>query len=328
MLTAALAVGGLSATAPAVAISGGVPAAEGSYGFVAKISMIGRACSGALVDPQWVITAASCFPENPQGGTPAKDTTVTVGRTNLTGTAGHVAKVTGLVARSDRNVMLAKLDTLINDVTPIALGSKPAAIGEPLRVAGYGRTATDWVPDVLRTGMFTVTSSTATTLTLTGDNGADTCKGDAGGPAFREANGRTELVAINSTSWQHGCLVVSETRQGSTEARVDDIASWIRQQIPDEVTSGFNATEGTQSMVVRTQLHFFGVSATGTLRTGGNSVTGRRRWRTGCPARLAGPPFCSMVNTSMRGYVMPPVPFSTPRGTLSTGCSMIRGAPD
>ncbi|MEV6877768.1 trypsin-like serine protease [Amycolatopsis sp. NPDC051128] len=42
-----------------------------------QISADGRACSGALVEPALVLTAASCFPENPQGGVPAKATTVT-----------------------------------------------------------------------------------------------------------------------------------------------------------------------------------------------------------------------------------------------------------
>ncbi|HEX8864891.1 MAG TPA: RICIN domain-containing protein, partial [Lentzea sp.] len=100
--------------------------------------------------------------------------------------------------------------------------------GEVLRVAGFGRTATEWVPDRPRTGQFTVTATTATTTQVVGNNGADTCKGDAGGPAFREVSGTPQLVGLSSTSWQHGCLAVTETRQGSTEARVDDLGPWVQ----------------------------------------------------------------------------------------------------
>ncbi|HKN50987.1 MAG TPA: trypsin-like serine protease, partial [Amycolatopsis sp.] len=234
-LVVAAAVGGVLTAASASAISGGTPAADGTYGFVAKISMDGRACTGALLNPEYVITSADCFPENPQGGAPAKATTATVGRTNLAGTSGHVVKVTNLVTRADRGVVLAKLDTLITDVTPIALGTTAAANGESLRVAGYGRTNNEWVPDWLHTATMSVASSTPTTFALTGD--VDTCKGDSGGPAFRETNGRAELVGINSTSWQHGCLTVTETRQGSTETRTDDIAGWINQQIQPQTVS-------------------------------------------------------------------------------------------
>src|SRR5205814_9139296 len=126
--------------------------------------------------------------------------------------------------RTDRDLALAQLDTLIPDITPISLGTTHPATGAALRVAGYGRTATEWVPDQLRTATFSVASTAATTLAITGDNGIDTCKGDAGGPAFTETGGRPQLLGISSTSWQHGCTAVTETRQGSTETRVDDLA--------------------------------------------------------------------------------------------------------
>ncbi|WP_176930034.1 S1 family peptidase, partial [Lentzea albidocapillata] len=232
-MAAAVAASGLLAAGPAQAVSGGTPVPDGTYQFVAKVEIEGRACTGALIDPQWVITASSCFPENAQrAGAPAKPTTVTIGRTNLAGTAGRVAKVTTLVPRVDRNVMLARLDTIINDIAPIPVSTTAPSAGETLRVAGYGRTATEWVPDRLAVTEFTAGAVADTTLALTNSAGADTCKGDAGGPAFRETAGRVELVAVNSTSWQHGCLGVTETRQGSTESRVDNLADWIRQLGP------------------------------------------------------------------------------------------------
>src|SRR3954470_948805 len=104
-------------TWPADAVSGGAAA---NLGFAVKIAMEGRGCSGALVEPTLVLTAASCFPENPQGGAPAKATTVTVG--------GHTTKVTTLLTRSDRDAALARIDTTITDVAPLALS---AAVGVP-----------------------------------------------------------------------------------------------------------------------------------------------------------------------------------------------------
>jgi hypothetical protein len=38
------------------------------------------------------------------------------------------------------------------------------------------------------------------------------------------------VAAVVSTSWQHGCLTETETRQGTTATRVDDLSGWIRSQ--------------------------------------------------------------------------------------------------
>ncbi|MEU7785879.1 ricin-type beta-trefoil lectin domain protein [Amycolatopsis sp. NPDC049159] len=222
---------GFVAAGPAGAIAGGSQAAEGTYSYVAKVNTAGRGCTGALVAPQWVLTATTCFGDaaTPAGPPPAA-ATVTVG--------GRTTAVASLVPRPDRNLVLARLDAPVFTVAPVALGTSPVSTGETLRLAGYGRTATEWVPDRLSTATFTVASSTATTLNVTAD--ATTCKGDAGGPALRETGGATELVAINNASWQHGCIGETETRNGTTETRLDDLTDWVRAQIPPYAIRNFN----------------------------------------------------------------------------------------
>ncbi|WIX88951.1 FG-GAP-like repeat-containing protein [Amycolatopsis sp. DG1A-15b] len=226
----------LAATAagivPASAVSGGT--GTDAYGFAARLTAEGRACSGALVAPGWLLTAASCFPENPQGGVPAKATTALVGR------PGRTAKVTDVVVRADRGVALARLDTTFTDVPAVALPATSLVVGEPLRLIGYGRTSTEWVPDQPHSAVFTSAAGTTGTLTLTGANGADACKGDAGGPVIREIGGVTELFAVASTSWQHGCFGETETRQGTTAQRIDDLSRWIRGQVLAPTARGGN----------------------------------------------------------------------------------------
>ncbi|MCR3753297.1 FG-GAP-like repeat-containing protein [Lentzea californiensis] len=200
----------------AQALSGGSVVPDGAYKFIAKISSgTTAACTGALIDPMWVLTGKGCTPAG---------ATVSV--------AGKNIGIAWVVTRADRDAVLVRLSGPVEGGSPIAIGSAPVQ-GEVLRVAGFGRTITEWVPDRPRTSLFTVGSANGQTVALTGNDGVDTCKGDAGGPVFREVGGVPQLVGLNSTSWQRGCIGVSETRQGSTAARTDNLGDWFASELLD-----------------------------------------------------------------------------------------------
>ncbi|MCC2279117.1 trypsin-like serine protease [Streptomyces sp. ET3-23] len=227
------------AGAPAHAVVGDA-AKDGQYAFTAKID-IGdgkRSCTGALVESQWVLTAASCFADDPSqgfritGGAPKQKATVTVGRTDLSTETGTSTEAVELVPRGDRDLVLVKLAKPVSGVAPVAVGTTAPRQGEELRVSGYGRTKDEWAAVRLHTGSFTVGSVSGSTIELTGKSaGAAVCKGDSGGPAFREKDGRFELVGINSTSLQGGCWGSDEAETGTAavDARVDDVADWVQQ---------------------------------------------------------------------------------------------------
>ncbi|WP_327436407.1 S1 family peptidase (plasmid) [Streptomyces sp. NBC_01201] len=229
LLTAAVSVGSLTGV-PAQAVDGDA-AANGANTFTAKVDVGGvRACSGTLINNQWLITAASCFVDDPAqaralaAGAPKLKSTATIGRTNLTGTMGQVREITQLIPRTDRDLVLAKLASPVSGPSFLHPATTAPVAEEALKTAGYGRTKDTWVPNTLHTGALTAGPVEATSIAV---DGTPLCKGDTGAPVFREKNGRPELAAIATNSWQGGCLGSDESRTGAIASRVDDIRAWI-----------------------------------------------------------------------------------------------------
>ncbi|MGW2255306.1 RICIN domain-containing protein [Kitasatospora sp. NPDC001660] len=226
-----------SSASSATAAESAVPSATGDlpYPAIARIT-IGdpghpgsRACTGTLIAPQWVLSAASCFADNPNDLS-----TVPAGlsKNQITATiAGRDFGAFALVPRTDRDVVMVRLVDPVNDVTPVAVATTAPATGEDFQVLGFGRTRTEWVPAQPHSATFTSGTVTASGFALAVKTPADAtvCKGDAGGPALRAKNGGYELAAVTSRAWQGGCLGSSETRTGAIDVRVDDLASWIQQ---------------------------------------------------------------------------------------------------
>jgi hypothetical protein len=225
----------LTGAHPAYGIAGGTPAADGEYAFVAhlQIGAYERACTGALIDPEWVVTAAACFRQDGQAvpaGRPPLPTTVTLGA----GLRGARLTVTELAPHAGRDVVLAKLASPVIDVNPAAVAATAPAAGETLQVAGFGRTATAWVPGRLHTTALNVQAVADATIDLAGSAAGAVCKGDAGGPTWRvRADGGVDLVGVHTASNQSGCLGVAASGEPAraTDTRLDTIADWIRQTV-------------------------------------------------------------------------------------------------
>ncbi|MGW0461319.1 trypsin-like serine protease [Streptomyces tendae] len=249
----------LMTASPVAAVTGPAADSDTTHAYTAQL-VIGdhdRGCSGVLVDTEWLLTAASCFADNPAeslavpAGKPARTTTATIGRADLTGTGGAVRTVVELVPRTDRDLVLARLNRPVANVTPLALAGAAPTTGEQLTLAGYGRSKTEWAPLNLHTGVFSVDASDATTATVTGQDGAAACMGDTGGPLVRTVNGTQQLAALSSRSYQGGCFGIdaAETRTGGVVTRVDDLDSWVASKAGANRITDFNC-DGVEDIAV------------------------------------------------------------------------------
>ena len=238
LLVPALTAGLLAGAANAIA--NGEPVPDGKYTFSVKLTMTGiptadggrrnSACSGALIAPRWVITAGHCFRtfDGTRVEYPVADlTTATVGRTDLSGTGGHVIKVVAVRQSPTADVSLAKLETPIHDIKPIRVGRQAPAIDSVVRLTGYGSvTSTNPVPETrLRTGQMTVVSLSDSVTGMQGyapQPNTTPCPYDSGAPFFLEKRAaRPILVAVvsNGPSCPHTSV--------ESAARTDNIADWI-----------------------------------------------------------------------------------------------------
>jgi hypothetical protein len=231
----ALTLGLVAVSGPALGV-GGSPAPAAGYDFMARIHVgdpAFEACTGALIDPAWIVTDRSCFTQ--VGGivpsVPWLATTATVGST---GARGQVRSIVEVVSHPDRNLVVARLATPITAYAPVRIGTRAPAVGEELTVAGFGRTATEWVPDRVHVGSFSVRTVAAATVSVepaSQTTPATICKGDAGAPVVRPTGSGVELVGVTNEAGQGGCFGVpaTQTGRGAVQSRVDDLTTWVRQ---------------------------------------------------------------------------------------------------
>jgi secreted trypsin-like serine protease len=224
----------------ASAVARGADVAEGSYRFSAKPTMTGipkldggrrnSGCSGALIAPQWIITAGHCFRDarSVRVERPVADvTTVTLGRANVADGSGEKRTVVAVRQYWAADIAVAKLDAPIDIIDPLPRPDAAPAVGDVLRLTGWRADRSDNpAPSVqLRTGQVTVAAVRATTLGVTGlapapDTSA--CPYDSGAPYFRETEQGPVLAAVESTG--PSCPHSSE----ETAARVDPATACIR----------------------------------------------------------------------------------------------------
>jgi secreted trypsin-like serine protease len=228
----------VTGTGSAQAIAKGATAAEGQFPFAVQLRFTGitradgtrydSACSGALISAGWIMTAGHCFHDgnrNRVEGAPRYTATARLGTANTTDpAAGQTRRVVWVRQSSTNDIAVARLDTPVSGITPVALNTRKPVRGQVLTFAGWGATSgTGSWSDQLYYGRVKVAAVKTSTLGVVGQWPAPTtsaCNYDSGAPYF--AGSPPVLVSVESTG------PTCPHSQQETTARVDTVASWVR----------------------------------------------------------------------------------------------------
>ncbi|RXN28514.1 enteropeptidase [Labeo rohita] len=233
-------------------VVGGQDAQKGAWPWIASLRWLGRhACGAALIDREWLITAAHCvYGKNVH----LSNWAVVLGlhsqyETDNTNKQVHSIDQVIMHKRYNRRTKesdfaLMHLQTPANYtdyVQPICLPDAGAPIEEGRKcfIAGWGLTAEDGTTaDVLQEAVVPLLSNKQCQEWLPeynftermlcagyAEGGVDTCKGDSGGPLMCEEAGGWVLVGV--TSFGVGC---GRPQRPGAYARVSQFIEWVSEK--------------------------------------------------------------------------------------------------
>jgi secreted trypsin-like serine protease len=189
-----------------------------------------EACTGTLVTPRGVVTAAHCVLGSDSASVVLGERLDNGGRLSAQSYAHPAYDPQTL----DNDVAALVLDVPVTDVAPARVFTGPIAsdfVGDPIRLVGFGTNGAK--------------QQGATTIVAVREqdffhraNPARVCFGDSGGPAFATFDGVEQLIGIASGG-------DPECRRIGRHERADTYASFFSRILPDWPTTGDIETQAT-----------------------------------------------------------------------------------
>ncbi|CAH1652840.1 Trypsin-like serine protease [Hyphomicrobiales bacterium] len=246
------------AAQPARAVVGGTDSrdAHGARAWTVRVETSrGELCSGAVIAPEIVLTAAHCLMGGGSISVVSLDTRFRARRQLVVAVLPHPSFVPGTTPRTQPGTDLALLrlaQPLPGDIELLTLGGGLWQ-GETVTMAGFGLSAENnkstarrlRETPLLNAGNYTTqnTVKVAVDIAARGEApGAGACRGDSGGPVLRGSPRSRDLVGI--VSWSSGPLNTRARRicGGFTAITpVSEHRSWISEGSTRLLTFGSEA---------------------------------------------------------------------------------------